>query len=65
MNILEGWLRHWNREEDAQALRGEIEDFVEHDVIDESFDGIQGLPAIRQRSIAVDLCRQLRVAPKR
>lgn len=35
MNVLEGWLRHWNREEDAEALRGEIEDFVGHDVIDE------------------------------
>jgi hypothetical protein len=43
MDVLEGWLRHWYREEDAEALRGEIEDFVGHDVIDESFDGIQGL----------------------
>jgi len=35
MNVLEGWLRHWNREEDAEALRREIEGFVGHDVIDE------------------------------
>jgi hypothetical protein len=43
MNILEGWLRGWGREEDANALRGEIEKLMGKDDIDEQLDGVQGL----------------------
>jgi len=28
MNVLEGWLRGWGREEDANTLRGEIEELM-------------------------------------
>jgi len=34
-NVLEGWLRGWGREEDANALRGEIEELIGKDEIDE------------------------------
>jgi tetratricopeptide (TPR) repeat protein len=35
MNVLEGWLRGWGREEDANTLRGEIEELMGKDEIDE------------------------------
>ena len=35
MNVLEGWLRGWDREEDANTLRGEIEELMGKDEIDE------------------------------
>ncbi|KAK2805975.1 hypothetical protein FQN50_005990 [Emmonsiellopsis sp. PD_5] len=35
MNVLEGWLRSWGREEDANALWGEIEGLMGGDEIDE------------------------------
>jgi hypothetical protein len=35
MNVLEGWLRGWGREEDANTLRGEIEALMGKDEIDE------------------------------
>lgn len=31
-NVLEGWLRGWGREEDANTLRGEIEELLGHDI---------------------------------
>ncbi|KAK3045509.1 hypothetical protein LTR09_012917 [Extremus antarcticus] len=34
MIVLEGWLRHWGKEEDANTLRGEIGDLMGQDVID-------------------------------
>jgi hypothetical protein len=37
MNVLEGWLRDWGREEDANTLRGEIEELMG---IDEQLDGV-------------------------
>lgn len=43
MNVLEGWLRDWGREEDANTLRGEIGGLMGKDEIDEQLDGIQGL----------------------
>ncbi|KAH8751080.1 hypothetical protein F5883DRAFT_211659 [Diaporthe sp. PMI_573] len=43
MNVLEGWLRGWGREEDANALRGEINELIGKDEIDEQLDGVQGL----------------------
>ena len=43
MNVLEGWLQDWGREEDANTLRGEIEGLMGKDGIDEQLDGIQGL----------------------
>jgi hypothetical protein len=42
-NVLEGWLRDWGREEDAKALRREIEKLMEKDEFDEQPDGVQGL----------------------
>lgn len=35
MNLLEGWLRDWGREEDANTLRGEIGGLMGKDEIDE------------------------------
>ena len=35
MNVLEGWLRSWGCEKDANTLRGEIEDLMGKDVINE------------------------------
>jgi hypothetical protein len=35
MNVLEGWLRIWGRKEDANTLRGEIEELMGRDEIDE------------------------------
>lgn len=35
MNVLEGWLRVWGRKEDANTLRGEIEELMGKDEIDE------------------------------
>ena len=35
MNVLEGWLRVWGRKEDANTLRGEIEQLMGRDEIDE------------------------------
>lgn len=43
MNVLEGWLRDWGREEDANTLRGEIRGLMGKDEIDEQLDRIQGL----------------------
>jgi hypothetical protein len=43
MNVLEGWLRGWGREEDANTLRGEIEELMGKDEIDEQPNGVQGL----------------------
>jgi hypothetical protein len=43
MNVLEGWLRGWGREEDANTLRGEIEELIGKDDMDEQLDGVQGL----------------------
>ncbi|KAI1358861.1 hypothetical protein F5Y08DRAFT_320864 [Xylaria arbuscula] len=43
MNVLEGWLRGWGREEDANTLRGEIEELMGRDEIDEQLDGVQDL----------------------
>jgi hypothetical protein len=43
MNVLEGWLRGWGWEEDANTLRGEIEELMGKDDIDEQLDGVQGL----------------------
>ena len=43
MNVLEGWLRGWGREEDANTLRGEIEELMGKDEIDEQLDEVQGL----------------------
>jgi len=43
MNVLECWLRDWGREEDANTLRGEIEELMGKDEIDEQLDGAQGL----------------------
>ncbi len=43
MNVLEGWLRGWGREEDANTLRGEIEKLMGKDDIDEQLDGVSGL----------------------
>lgn len=43
MNVLEGWLRVWGRKEDANTLRGEIEELMGKDEIDEQLDGVQGL----------------------
>jgi hypothetical protein len=40
-NVLEGWLRGWGRHEDANVLRGEIEEWMGKD--DEQLDGVQGL----------------------
>ena len=40
MNVLEGWLQDWGREEDANTLRGEIEGLMGKDGIDEQLDGI-------------------------
>ncbi|KAH8587637.1 hypothetical protein B0O99DRAFT_641252 [Bisporella sp. PMI_857] len=40
-NVLEGWLRGWGRHEDANLLRGEIEESMGKD--DEQLDGVQGL----------------------
>jgi hypothetical protein len=34
MNVLEGWLRGWGREEDANTLRGEIEELMGKNEID-------------------------------
>ncbi|KAJ3551817.1 hypothetical protein NPX13_g11268 [Xylaria arbuscula] len=39
MNVLESWLRGWGREEDANTLRGEIEELMGRDEIDEQLDG--------------------------
>jgi hypothetical protein len=36
MNVLEGWLRGWGREEDANTLQGEIEELMGKDELDES-----------------------------
>lgn len=41
--VLEGWLRHWGQEEDANTVRGEIEQLMGKDEIDEELDGAQGL----------------------
>jgi hypothetical protein len=43
MNVLEGWLRGWGREEDANILRGEIEELMGKDEINEQLDEVQGL----------------------
>ena len=43
MNVLEGWLQDWGREEDANILRGEIRGLMGKYEIDEQLDGIQGL----------------------
>ena len=43
MNVLEGWLQDWGREEDANTLRGEIGGLMGKYEIDEQLDGIQGL----------------------
>ena len=43
MNVLEGWLQYWGREEDANTLRGEIEGLMGKNEVDEQLDGIQGL----------------------
>ena len=43
MNVLEGWLQDWGREEDSNTLLGEIEELIGKDGIDEQLDGIQGL----------------------
>jgi hypothetical protein len=37
-NVLEGWLRDWGQEEDANTLRGEIEELMGNDGIDEQLD---------------------------
>ena len=39
MNVLEGWFRDWGREEDADALRREIEGLMRQDEIDEQLHG--------------------------
>ena len=44
MNVLEGWLQDWGWEEDANTLRGEIEELMGEDEIDKQLDGVQGLP---------------------
>lgn len=41
MNVLEGWLRGWGREEDANTLRGVIKKLMAED--DEQLDEVQGL----------------------
>lgn len=51
MNVLEGWLQDWGREEDANTLRGEIEGLMGKDEIDEQLDGIQGLLRQHRRSL--------------
>ena len=38
-NVQEGWLRIWGREEDANTLRGEIEELMWKDEIDQQLDG--------------------------
>ncbi|MCJ1396774.1 hypothetical protein MMC18_009666 [Xylographa bjoerkii] len=43
MKVLEGWLRDWGREEDANTLLGEIGGLLGKDEIDEQLDGTQGL----------------------
>ena len=43
MNVLEGWVRDWGREEDADALRRKIGGLMGQDKIDKQLDGIQGL----------------------
>ena len=43
MNVLEGWLRDWGREEDANTLRGEIGGLMGKDEINEQLNGTQGL----------------------
>jgi hypothetical protein len=43
MNVLEGWLQGWGREEDANTLRGEIEGLMGKDEINEQRNGTQGL----------------------
>ncbi|CRG92837.1 Phosphoenolpyruvate carboxylase [Talaromyces islandicus] len=40
MNVLESWLRHWDRKEDANKLLGEIEVLRRKDEIDEQLDGV-------------------------
>ncbi|MCJ1430841.1 hypothetical protein MMC27_000191 [Xylographa pallens] len=47
MVVLEGWLRDWGREEDANKLRGEIEELMGKDETD-SLDGVQGLLCLRR-----------------
>jgi hypothetical protein len=42
MNVLEGWLRDWGREEDANKVREEIEVLRRKDEIDEQLYGLQG-----------------------
>lgn len=41
-NVLEGWLRAWGREVEADTLREEIGSVLGKDDIDDSFDGVQG-----------------------
>ena len=43
MIVLEGWVRDWGREEDADALRRKIGGLMGQDKIDKQLDGIQGL----------------------
>ncbi|KAK2036207.1 hypothetical protein LZ31DRAFT_616801 [Colletotrichum somersetense] len=38
--VLEGWLRVWGREEDADKLRGEIEELIGKDEIDVELNGV-------------------------
>ncbi|CAG8982691.1 hypothetical protein HYALB_00000972 [Hymenoscyphus albidus] len=42
MNVLEGWLRGWGQEDAANTLRGEIEELMGKDEIDEQRDRVQG-----------------------
>ncbi|KAL9083767.1 MAG: hypothetical protein Q9165_008377 [Trypethelium subeluteriae] len=44
MNVLEGWLRGWGRQEEANILQEEIEDLMGRDEIDEQLEGVQGSP---------------------
>ncbi|WQF76999.1 Putative tetratricopeptide-like helical domain superfamily [Colletotrichum destructivum] len=41
MNVLEGWLRDWGREEDADKLRGEITELIGKDETDVELNMVQ------------------------
>ncbi len=43
MNVLQGWLRDWGRDDDANTLWEEIEGLMRKDEIYEQLDGMQGL----------------------
>jgi hypothetical protein len=40
MNVLEGWLRSWSRDEEANALKGEIKELMREDEISEQLTGV-------------------------